>query len=1038
MGKLGRQSDIYQYAIDQASIVSITDSDGIITYVNSNFCEISGYKKKELIGKDHKIVYFGYHDKEFTKKVWQTLLKGNSWEGEVCNLNKNGGVYWVKANITPIMNTKGEITEIISICQDISKTKKLESLFEEETKTLNFVLESYEAGMFQYFFNEDRLSYDETFLNLLGTNDHFLSHSKNKFYSLFSEQDALGIKHKIENHISGANDTFSYLCQYRNSESEIRHLMIRGRVIRCDKDNQPEILVGLVTDLTEHHTMENILYRTQEVAKIGSWEVILGEENISWSPSTYDIYGLEPYSTIPTMSNYFEKFVPKEFWDLGREVTEKAIDTKSMQQFDSQIIKSDGSRVWVRHIIYVECIGNEIYKLFGTTQDINDQKILEIDLQRSMKKVDMALETAGFGIGEISHKDKTITADDYLKHLLGLGHIEGHLSYADLKSVIVEEDFEDVKRAYSDAYVNGETIVNQQFRIRGENDIIIFIQSRGIIEYDPNGRPHSILGLFWDISQDKEFERILIETKNKAEEATKMKSSFLASMSHEIRTPMNGVLGMLDLLQDTQLNDEQRKLIETMKVCSDNLLTVVNDVLDFSKIEAGKIEFEQRRFNLLSMTEKITDFFSVLAKDKGIELNLKLDKSLPKYIELDEVRLKQVISNLLSNAVKFTETGSIDIFVYSNHADFNESNLSTTQGVINFIVKDTGIGIEEDKLGKLFSSFTQVDSSTTRKFGGTGLGLAISKSLVEKMGGEIKVLSTPGEGTTFKFNILCPFYKSSEEEGDKSSQDIKYSYRKDLRILVAEDNPINQTLVKAIFKKLDLKVELADNGEITYNLVKEKTFDIVFMDLQMLVMDGLEATKKILNSSEIEFKPMIVALTANVFQEDKNRCFSAGMKDFLPKPLSRKVLLSLLSKYFPDYESKLDHLEERMESPENHYKWINIEQILFEFEDDLDIFEELYLDYKDRYSSMFSELSAAYDNKDLEKIKISAHTLKGVVANFYSDKLTQSAFVIEQAAKEGDLSSFETLFSTFKENNEAVLKEIERLVDEQKKLIEAA
>ncbi len=1028
MSILGNKSDLYQYAIDQASIVSITDGEGKITYVNDNFCKISGYTREELIGHDHRIVNSGFHRKDFFTTMWEGLKEGHPWAGDVCNRSKDGTLYWVRTNITPVTDDNGNVVGMISIRQDITQSKKIENLFTEESNTLKFVLDSYEAGMFQYFYKENKVNYDQTCMELLGTSGSIVKNSLDNFLSLFSTEDQASLKFRFKEHLKGEKESFSHLCYFKNNQSDAKNIMIRGKVIRRDHQGNPEILVGMITDLTEQMKLESLLVRTQKVAKIGAWEYILDDNTLNWSPAIYELYGYEPYSIKPNVDFYYNSLIKEEDRDFVANMTVKAIESKEVQQIDIQALRSDGAQIWVRHIIYPETIGGRVFKLYGTTQDISDQKELEINLSQSMRKVDMALETAGFGIGEIIYKDRKIIVDDYLKNLMGLDHIEGKIKYSDLKKAIILEDFVDLNTKYLKAFEKNKAVINTQFRVLKEDGVLSFIQARSIIDYEKPGVPRSILGLFWDITQDKEFENILIETKNKAEEATKMKSSFLASMSHEIRTPMNGVLGMLDLLSDTTLTREQKKLVDTMKVCSDNLLTVVNDVLDFSKIEAGKIEFEYRKFNLIDMIEKLSVFFKVMAQKKGVELTLKMDKSLPRYIEIDEVRLKQVLTNLISNALKFTSKGSVEILAYSNQPNFNESNADTTQGSVTFMIKDSGIGIEKSQMEKLFTSFSQVDSSTTRKYGGTGLGLAISKSLVEKMGGEIKVRSEKGKGSTFKFNILCSFYQDIENElGDVASI---FPYRKDIRILVAEDNAINQTLVKAIFKKLDLEIELAANGKIAYNMVRDNKYDVVFMDLQMPIMDGIMATTKINGDDEILIKPLIVAMTANVFQEDKNRCFSVGMSDFIPKPLSRKNILSVLSRYFPDYDGKPLEVEVTMSDSNSKYKLINSEQILFEFEEDFDIFEELFSDYQSRFTIMVDEIRRGYERGSSEEVKVGAHTLKGVVANFYSDELTDSAFQMELSAKNGDLSSLLQQLNMFLNYNDGVIAELHSFIQD--------
>lgn len=1024
-------NQIYQYAIDQVSIVSVTDINGSITYINQNFCDISGFSREELLGEDHRMLNSGYHSKGFFREIWEHLLGGRTWKGDICNRAKDGNLYWVKSTITPILNKEGKISEMISICEDITTEKLITHLFREKNKTLKFLLDSQHAGFFQYIFKEDRLKYEDNFLNILGrTRDNF-GNSFDDLLSLFSEKERTNLEKKIRNNDFVEDETFQFITIFKRGTNNLRTIHIYGKVITVDKLGHPEVLVAVVNDFTEKNKLEGLLSRTEEVARIGSWELNLDDHTFILSPMTYKIYGYEPYSFEPTLELFIEKIIPPEYGQQLKDAMDKLKSSEGNIQIDLPAITRDKTIKWLRHIIYSEKVDEGTFKAVGTTQDINTEKMLELSLKQSAKKVDMALETAGFGIWEFFYDDKRLVMDDFLKGLMGLDYLEREIDYCDIKRTIIEEDFEKLLKKYKMAIKSNIHVVNIQFRVIKNSAEVTFIQSRGIVEYNDRGRAVSLLGLCWDITKDKEFENILIETKNTAEEATNMKSAFLASMSHEIRTPMNGVLGMMELLLDTDLTREQQKLLDTMKVSSENLLTVVNDVLDLSKIEAGKMDLEYRKFNLRDMLINICDFFKVTAQKKGIALNIQLTDELPTYIEMDEVRLRQVLNNLLSNALKFTAEGSIDLIAYPNRPSHESSTASSGRTSISFIIKDTGIGIADENMDKLFSSFTQVDTSITRKFGGTGLGLTISKSLVERMGGDIRVTSQYGKGTTFKFNILCDYFCEVKDEVDKIKKQNNHNYRKDLRILVAEDHPINQMLVKRLFKKLDLDVDIAENGEVALEMVKNNNYHVVFMDLQMPKMDGITATQKIMSSDSITDKPMVMAMTANVFEEDKNRCWSVGMSDFVAKPLSGKVLVDILIKHFPNFDSTLETSVQPM-TKLSKYKLINEEQILFEFSEDFDIFEELIHDYQAHSTQMIDQIKNAYKNGDSETVCIVAHTLKGVVSNFYSKELTDAAFQMEMAGKNRDLTKLDQQLQHFLNYNDGILAELSDFVQKNK------
>jgi PAS domain S-box-containing protein len=502
-------------------------------------------------------------------------------------------------------------------------------------------------------------------------------------------------------------------------------------------------------------------------------------------------------------------------------------------------------------------------------------------------------ETLPIGVFECDQKGECLYINTGWQEIFGLNLVESLTK--DWRQFLYPEEYESVSAEWSEAIARFRAFT-KDCRIITARGEVRWVHLRSSPIFSDSGVRYT--GTVEDITERKHFEEELRRAKEAAESVNEAKSAFLANMSHEIRTPMNAVIGMCSLLLDTPLNPKQKEYTEIIHESAKALLQVINDILDFSKIEAGKLEIERIEFDLHILLDNIVAMVAPKAHEKGLKINYSFAPNLPFKLKGDPGRLRQILLNLMGNAVKFTEKGGVTVQI--------DRLLELDQKIIlRFSIKDTGIGIPHERKNILFQSFSQVDASSTRKYGGTGLGLAIAKQLVEIMGGQIDVISEPGQGSTFWFAVaLEKMYEAEAPQSDrieqpqKENQNITHKEQdeavpKPVKILLAEDNPINQKVAMLILRKSGYQVEAVKDGAEAIQALVNQSYDLVLMDVQMPNMDGLEATRIIRDSQSKVLNPQIpiIALTAHAMKGDEDKCIAAGMNDYLAKPIDPRGLL---------------------------------------------------------------------------------------------------------------------------------------------------
>jgi PAS domain S-box-containing protein len=1002
-----------------ASIVESSDDaihavklDGTIVSWNRSAEVLFGYSGREIVGKNAAILAPAGRAGEVRQCLGVIRMGCAISPFETVLRAKDGRAIHVSLSISPIRSPGGEVVGAAGVARDITERKRAEAALQESEERFRGIFENAPLGVCVAEPDGRLQQVNPAYCRMVG----------------YLEEELIGKTWMELVHPDDLELTLSNREQFRKDpdasvDSEIRYIhrnggvvwvRVRVSLVRGSRGNAAYFLVH-AEDITERKRVEEALQESEKRFRIMAdgcpalmWATDAKSGNQFINRAYREFFG----ATFEQVEgNKWRSLIHPDDAPQYVEASDRAVREHTPLRAEARVRRADGEWRWVA--TYAEPrldLNGEFLGHVGLSFDITERRETERALRRSEEKFRQLAENIREVFWMMSSDASEIL---YLSPVYE--QVWGRTCesvYQNPMAWVEAIHPDDLERAHSlfARQLQGEAL-DSEYRIRTPDGEEKWIRDRAFPVLDQGGHVIRVVGIAEDITERKRYEAELIQAREGADAANRAKSCFLANMSHEIRTPMNGVIGMLQLLLDTELTPVQRGYADVIETSGRTLLALIDDILDLSKIEALKVALERVDFSLFRTVEDAMQTLRGRATAKGLSFVWRAAPEIPWLLRGDPHRLCQVLINLAGNAIKFTERGEVLVEVRAEGQD-------TGKVTLHFSIADTGIGIRPDQASGLFDPFVQADISTTRKYGGTGLGLTIARQLVEMMGGKIGFESKAGEGSTFWFTSVfetpldLPLVATEDEarNGSRASADGLSTMQLgagspfDARILVAEDDLTNQVVLLAQLEKLGYSARGVGSGVEAIDALKQERYDLVLMDCQMPGMDGFETTRRI-RESGVPHLP-IVAVTAHAMSGDRERCISAGMNDYLSKPVELRPLAAVLKRWLPQFAPRDTALAGVQATPEQTAAVFDEEGLLNRLVRDRRLAGRVVNSFLETFPSHMNKLRQRIEQADGPGAALQAHALAGAAATASAGGLFSLAKAMEQAGRAGELDDF--------------------------------